>query len=323
MRSILLVLALALVLASAAPYPPATLASRYSAWAAEYNRTEDPARLKTFAANVAFIDSHDADSAGFSVGLNQFADLTNKEFLAVATHTPHITVLHPGDNVSYPSGDSVDWRTKGKVTPVHDLGELGCSQPDAMADTLSSAEAILCDKRDGKLEVLSTAQLLECGSGGVGCAASVKTFGGYLKKHGLLTVEAYESLPGTPGQCRASPDIKSTLPCPVEKWSSLPADDNDAIKSRVAVQPVMVAINAATAAFQFYRTGVFDTECPPNLDHALIVVGYGEAEKPFWIAKNNWGVSWGDQGYINIKRQSGQGPGTCGIASDASYPVLQ
>ena len=54
------------------------------------------------------------------------------------------------------------------------------------------------------------------------------------------------------------------------------------------------------------RSGVFnDPSCPTDkVNHAVVAVGYGtdKTAGDFWIIRNSWGPSWGDKGYIRMKR---------------------
>ena len=64
--------------------------------------------------------------------------------------------------------------------------------------------------------------------------------------------------------------------------------------------------------------------CGTNLDHGVLVVGYGEEDgQMYWLVKNSWSSSWGDQGYVKIARSDSENdPGVCGIAMQPSYPVV-
>lgn len=87
--------------------------------------------------------------------------------------------------------------------------------------------------------------------------------------------------------------------------------------------PVSVAIEADRAVFQSYETGVItSTKCGTNLDHAVLVVGYGtEKGQDYWLVKNSWGASWGEEGYVKLGRNmSKNDEGICGVQHSPSQP---
>jgi len=110
-------------------------------------------------------------------------------------------------------------------------------------------------------------------------------------------------------------------------WKAVARDNSSALQLAVARQPVVALVDAATRGFQFYKSGIYSSEdCGKELNHAVLVVGFGEEASGgvmYWIVQNSWGASWGDKGYIRLKRTSTNGPGQCGIATYASYPVVK
>jgi len=83
------------------------------------------------------------------------------------------------------------------------------------------------------------------------------------------------------------------------------------LAAAVVQQPVSIAVDAE--AWQFYSGGVF-SDCGSTLDHGVLLVGY---TPDAWIVKNSWASSWGETGYIRLKRGN-----TCALANAASYPTL-
>ena len=62
--------------------------------------------------------------------------------------------------------------------------------------------------------------------------------------------------------------------------------------------PVAVAVDALF--WSFYKEGIFDNCASENeVNHGVLVVG---AYKEYWWVKNSWGIEWGDNGYIKIRR---------------------
>ncbi|VDO40949.1 unnamed protein product [Brugia timori] len=79
-------------------------------------------------------------------------------------------------------------------------------------------------------------------------------------------------------------------------------------------------------------SGVYSERNCGQLDHAVLVVGYGTHQSygDYWIVKNRfasihllncyrcWGAEWGKDGYIYMARNRGN---MCHIASMASFPI--
>lgn len=71
-----------------------------------------------------------------------------------------------------------------------------------------------------------------------------------------------------------------------------------------------------------YKRGIYDHEnLVIVLDHATLVVGYGanDSGEEYWIMKNSWGTSWGEQGYMRVAIKNGVG--IAGIQKEPLYPT--
>jgi len=85
-----------------------------------------------------------------------------------------------------------------------------------------------------------------------------------------------------------------------------------------------LAIAADAVEWQFYFGGVFYAPCGTQLDHGILIVGYGvetdifDQTMPYWIVKNSWGADWGDSGYIFIEK----GDGKCGLNTYVTSAII-
>jgi len=131
----------------------------------------------------------------------------------------------------------------------------------------------------------------------------------YAQDHQMDTEEKYAYL-GYNSNCRAS----ETGPVRLSGHADVPVNDPNALLAAVNQQPVSVAIEADQGVFQGYTGGIISAGCGTQLDHGVLVVGYGnENGTDYWLLKNSWGTTWGEQGYFRILRDSASGPGMCGL----------
>ena len=184
-------------------------------------------------------------------------------------------------------------------------------------------------RKTGRLISLSEQQILDCTEnaryGQQGCGGGTASVAlTYIRDQGGIDSNAsYPYIAFTGGDCFYQPDKAVGED---KGYVALPAGDEHAMKAAVAtVGPLSVALNSDCFAFQIYDRGVIDTtaeECSPeNLDHAVLVVGYGSdgaTGLDYWIVKNSWGTDWGEAGYARIAR----GSNVLGIANLVVYPLV-
>ena len=103
----------------------------------------------------------------------------------------------------------------------------------------------------------------------------------------------------------------------------MPSNSEKALLQAVAHQPVFVGIDDSGFDFRFYWNGIFNEDCTTYLDHAVTVIGNGTTTDgtKHWLLKNSWGISWGESGYMRMKRDINAREGLWGIAMEASYPT--
>lgn len=122
------------------------------------------------------------------------------------------------------------------------------------------------------------------------------------------------------GSCRYKASMSSGSK--VKGYKIVNSNENVIKQMLATVGPLAVAINASPKTFNFYKSGVYnDKECVKTvLNHGVVLVGYGtdKIAGDYWIIKNSWSTTWGENGYMRISRNQEM----CGINLYATYPVL-
>jgi len=325
MKAILLFLALlsvSLALAAPAPYIESEYQYLFTKWMSQNQKNYEIEdffnRYSIFKDNLNFIHDHNSKNYSYTVGINEFADLNSKEFKARNTLLPPppmngVQSKAPHDSVHAPLVD-IDWRARNAVSPVKNQQQCGSCYAFSSISAIETAWAI----KRGTLYQLSEQQIVDCTttSGNLGCngGSPQYVYDYVIKNKGVSTMATYPYT-AVVGSCKNYAKAPVTI-----SGYSFVANENVLVNA-VNIGSVVVLIEADTSAFQFYSSGVFDNPaCGTNVDHGVVVVGYGAASgKNYWIVRNSWGPTWGESGYIRMVR--GKNMCAIGLANGPSYPT--
>lgn len=332
-------------------------------FAIEIDDSEYDRRAAIFASNLKRIEEHNADkTSGWQMGVTKFAHLTFDEFgeqvangynkdIARSSSVSEALGAEEADLSEHVAVESlprtVDYRTANPavLTPVKNQGGCGSCWAFASTETAESHLAI----NQGKLLVLAPQQLVDCapnpdhcgGTGGCQGSTAELAYNYTIHSAGLLTEEQYPYTAQTQ-TCKAeSKKPVATL----GGYVTLPTNNVTALQNAVAQQPI--AISVAASAWALYSGGIFDSkQCGTDVNHLVQLVGYGtDSGTDYWIVRNSWGSSWGEEGFIRIKRFTDDSTpcaldktpldgyacegqtdpikvcGLCGMLSDSVYPT--
>ena len=208
---------------------------------------------------------------------------------------------------------TLDWRhnpLSNYVTPVRDQGNCGSCWAFATTGALESYLLIKNNQLKPDLTNLSEQILVSCSRAGSCSGGYIDRASDFIRDIGLPGEPCYPYT-ATNGNCRkACNDWQSNTDW-IDSWSFVATTSPtvDAIKNALyAYGPLVTTMDVYTDFFYYgsgvYRYGVGTYEG----GHAILIIGYDDTSQCF-IAKNSWGIGWGEGGFFNI------------AYSEISYPV--
>jgi len=217
------------------------------------------------------------------------------------------------DTAGYGMPQSLDWRNhEGKnYIALDGINQAGCGSCYAIATMRMLSARHKVSKRDPKAESFSVSFPLNCAEYTQGCS------GGY----GFLTSKWSQDVGLLPAKCAPYHGGGACqVDCNGDGGTRYRADNHryvggyyggaseDAMLSELANGPIVAAFEPGVG-LMYYKGGIYKTRPVPEkkewqkVDHAVLIVGYGEEKgKRYWIIQNSWGDEWGEGGFFRMAR---------------------
>jgi len=311
----LAVVALLVVCVSAVSIPEAQ--NEFVKFVSQFNKnyatTDMLYRFNNFKATLDEIERHNAANLTWTKGINEFADMTNDEFMAkivgngfdasAVVADPHAKVMeHRGE----PLPNDIDWRAQGVVSPVKNQGSCGSCWAFGTTGAIESANKI----KTGQIVLLSEQQLVDCAgsSGNQGCNGGLPSSAyNWIRTNGICSAADYPYT-GRDGSCK-----KTCKPVVRISGSTNVARTEGGHQTALTQQPLSIGIDATQ--LKNYKSGIFQGPCGTSLNHAVLTVGYTADS---WIIKNSWGTSFGEAGFFRFARNKN----LCGMLNVVNFPII-
>ncbi|CAH1637571.1 unnamed protein product [Spodoptera littoralis] len=285
-------------------------------------------RFEIFKNNIKKIHEFNVHEKGTAIyGVTRFADLTYEEFSSIymglntnLTNENQVP-MKKADIPDIKIPDDFDWREHDAVTEVKDQGSCGSCWAFSVTGNIEGQWKM----QSGQLISLSEQELVDCDKLDDGCNGGLPD-NAYraIEQMGGLELESDYPYEGVGEKCEFN---KTLAKVQISGAVNITTNETGMAQWLVHNGPISIGINAN--AMQFYMGGIshpWKMLCnPTNLDHGVLIVGYGikdyplfHKKLPYWIIKNSWGKSWGEQGYYRVYR----GDGTCGVNQMASSAII-
>ena len=165
----------------------------------QYDTDEETLRHNIWTTNKKYIEEHNenADKFGYKLKLNEYADLTSREFTKMyngyLSNNSPIKGNTSREHIAVPLNlpTSVDWRQKGVVTNVKNQGNCGSCWAFSATGSLEGQHAL----KTGKLVSLFEQNLVDCVKKECGCKGGFMIdafeYMVYRRNSGIDTEESY------------------------------------------------------------------------------------------------------------------------------------
>ena len=236
----------------------------------------------------------------------------------------HGDPLPPGEEFTGRAPSSYDWRDKdGKdwTTPIKDQGNCGSCYAFGSYAAMESCIKIVSNKPSLSID-LSEQFMVSCGKDWVdgidGCGgAQLNPIFEFIEKYGAIPESCfpYTSGGGSVPSCSKKCSDWQDLQYEIDDWGSVSANQDSIKNALIQHGPLPTGMNVYSN-FPSYDGGIYEPSGAIQGAHLVCIVGYND-NPGYWICKNSWGTSWGEDGWFKIKY------GVCDIEQNTAYLDVQ
>ncbi|KAF6209694.1 hypothetical protein GE061_015443 [Apolygus lucorum] len=298
----------------------------------QYDTPEiEATRRAIFFDNKRKIDEHNVlyerGEISFKLGINPLADVTLDEIPNKGIKLPDepftLFSVSQGGPIQFEATgaklpETVDWREKGILSPIKAQYNCLACWAFAATDAIESQYAL----KYGKHLLLSQQQLVDCSQdeGNLGCQGGMVDWAyKYIMRVGGLEQDSDYPYQIEDDKCTFN---ASKIAASITNYGEIKNGSEVSLQEAVAFYgPVSVCIDSSSFQWNYYTEGIFDYPyCTTDVDHAVVVVGYGtENGTDYWLVKNSYGETFGQKGFIKMARNKGN---QCAIASYGNFPIV-
>ncbi|KAJ5068233.1 hypothetical protein M0811_12460 [Anaeramoeba ignava] len=294
------------------------------------NEKEQQERQEIFYNNYRYINEFNQEHTDMTLGVNHFADMTIEEFRSVMLMPKGMLQRKVNHKIeeyepriptsSLPT--NLNWTELGAVSPVKDQAFCGSCWAFSTVGVIEGQYYLAT----GNFKQFSEQNVIDCSWNAThpsyGCDGSSQEFA-YEALMGMGGIEFEDDYPylSVTGYCGYTPEKRAAS---LLTYYTIPNSEEAVIEALNTIGPLAISYDADHESMMFYSGGVYHepTCSTTNLDHAVLLVGYGNypgTEEPYWLVKNSWSTHWGYYGYFLIARKDNM----CGITTDVTFPVLE
>jgi cysteine peptidase B len=278
---------------------------------------EKAARFRNFIENAKKIyqanrlSSFELNHAHF--GFTKFSDMSPREFQIKMTGHNNIykskipkLVSPKVKRIELQPAKNIDWVAKGMTTPIKNQLQCGSCWAFSATEAIESA-ALLAGK---PTQLGSPQEIVDCDDNESGCnGGDGREAMQWVISNGGQDTESCYPYTGQDGTCAMSQCT------PTNKITSVTPINADESQIYQALQQSPLAICCDASQWQNYNGGILQgSQCGDNVDHEIQLTGYNSGQGGYWVVRNSWGSSWGENGFIYLQ----YGTNTCDMNSEVT-----